>query len=473
MRPHVSRGTRERTVLTIFGDCQGPFCDGISRRSFLRIGSLGIGGLSLARLLRAESQSGRRPTDRSVIMIYLPGGPTQHETFDPKPNAPGEIRGPLGPISTRVAGVQFCELLPKLAGMADRFSIVRTLTGMQNRHESFQCYTGRPGGRDGDNEPAGAWPALGSVVSSVLGPGADGMLPYVDAAPNMSYRPYNNAGQHDASGKGSWPGFTGPRHVPFALEGDVKGDLALNGIDLPRLENRRALLAAFSRFQKSVHADGLDSFQQQAFELLTSSRLAEALDLGNEDPKVRERYGEAQPTHASFGGAPQSPQHLLLARRLVETGVRCVTVAFGAWDWHANREGNIEFLAKKYLPVFDQAISALLDDLDRRGLAEKVSVVVWGEFGRTPRINAKGGRDHWPSTQSILLAGGGIQGGRVIGKTDRAGGVPADQPVHVQEVFATLYRNLGIDVNRVTIPDLSGRPRYLVEANRQPIGDLY
>ncbi|MEX0678089.1 MAG: DUF1501 domain-containing protein [Pirellulales bacterium] len=460
-------------MLTVFGDCQDRFCDGISRRSFLRIGSLGIGGLSLPRLLRAESQSAGRATDRSVIMVYLPGGPTQHETFDPKPDAPVEIRGPLKPIHTRIPGVGFCELLPKLARMADRIAIVRTLIGMQNRHESFQCYTGRPGGRDADNEPAGGWPALGSVVSSVLGPGECGMLPYVDAAPKMGYRPYNNAGLHDASARSSWPGFTGPRHVPFALEGDVKPDLALNGIDLARLENRRALLSAFDRFQKSVHADGLDSFQQQAFEILTSSRLVDALDLGKEDSRIRESYGEAQPTDSSFGGAPQSPQHLLLARRLVEAGVRCVTVAFGAWDWHANREGNIEYLAKKYLPTFDHGLSALLEDLDRRGLAQKVSVVVWGEFGRTPRINAQGGRDHWPSTQSILLAGGGIEGGRIVGKTDSTGGVPVDRPVHVQEVFATLYRNLGIDVNRVAIPDLSGRPRYLVEANRQPIGELY
>jgi Protein of unknown function (DUF1501) len=468
----LTRPTREHAVLTIFGDPQEPFCDRVSRRRFLRIGALGLGGLSLPQLLRAEAKSGGGDATRSVIMVYLPGGPTQHETFDPKPQAPGEIRGPFRPTGTRIPGAGFCELLPKLAGMADRFSIVRTLVGMQNRHESFQCYTGRPGGRDGDNEPAGGWPTLGSVVSSVLGPGPGGMLPYVDAAPKMSYRPYNNAGQHDASGKGSWPGFTGPRHVPFALEGDVKGDLTLNGIDLARLADRRSLLSAFSSFQEQVDGEGLDSFQQQAFEILTSSRLMEALDLAKEDPRVRERYGDVQSTDPAFGGAPQSPQHLLLARRLVEAGVRCVTVAFGAWDWHANREGNIEHLGRKYLPVFDRALSALLSDLDERGLSERVSVVVWGEFGRTPRINAKGGRDHWPSTQSVLLAGGGIRGGRIIGRTDKAGGVPVDRPVHVQEVFATLYRNLGIDVNRVTIHDLSGRPRYLVDADRQPIAEL-
>lgn len=459
-------------MLTILGDRQGPFCDGLSRRSFLRIGSLGLAGLSMPQLLRAEAQSGGQATNHSVIMIYLPGGPTQHETFDPKPHAPIEIRGPLDSISTSIPGTRFCEVLPELSQMADKFSVVRTLVGMKNRHESFQCYAGRPAGRSGDVEPAGGWPSLGSFVSRVQGPGPGGMLPYVDAAPKMSYAPYNNNGLHHPSLKLSWPGFTGHQHTPFTLEGDVKSDLVLNGIDLARLDDRRGLLAALGRVQNRVNVDGLDAYQQQAFGLLTSSRLLEAMDLEREDPKVRERYGEVQPTDASFGGAPQSPQHMLLARRLVEAGVRCVTIAFGAWDWHANREGNIEHLSKKYLPVFDHAMATLISDLDERGLLERVSIVVWGEFGRTPRINAKGGRDHWPGTQSVLLAGGGIRGGRIIGETDPHGGVPADRPVHVQEVFATLYRCLGMDVNTVKIPDLSGRPQYLVDADRQPIGEL-
>ena len=459
-------------MLTILGNKHQQFCDGLSRRSFLRIGSLGLGGVSLAGLLRAESQSSQPSPDKSVIMIYLPGGPTQHETFDPKPHASREIRGSYQPVNTRIPGVQFCELLPKLSQISDKFSVVRTLIGMKNRHESFQCYTGRPGGRSEDQEPGGGWPGLGSVVSAVLGPSATGMPPYVDAAPKMRYAPYNNNGEHGTE-KVSWPGFTGLQHTPFALESEVQSDLVLNGIDLSRLDDRRALHAAFSRFQSQVPVDGVDTFQQQAFGMLSSSRLAEAMDLEKEDPHVRERYGKSQATHPRFGGAPQSPQHLLLARRLVEAGVRCVTVAFGAWDWHANREGTIEYLSGKYLPLFDHALAALLQDLDDRGLLGNVSVVVWGEFGRTPRINAKGGRDHWPATQSVLLTGGGMQGGRIIGSTDRNGGRPVDRPVHVQEVFATLYRNLGIDVNNVTIPDLNGRPHYLVEANRQPIAELF
>ena len=442
-------------------------CDGVSRRNFLRIGWLGIAGLALPRLLEAAQSQ-----NHSVVMIYLPGGPTQHETFDPKPHAPAEIRGSFRPISSKVPGTQFCELLPQLSGMADKFSIIRSLVGMENRHESFQCYTGRAGGRNEDNEPAGGWPSFGSAASKVLGPGPDGMVPYVDAAPKMGYAPYRNNGVH-LQGPSSWPGFTGYEHIPFALEGEVKSDLVLNGIDLPRLGNRRELLAALAEHQRTLELGGVDDFQRQALGMLTSSRLAEALDLEREPQAVRDRYGKTQKTDPSFGGAPQSPQHLLLTRRLIEAGVRCVSVAFGAWDWHANREGSIEHLSNKYLPIFDHGLATFLQDLDDRGLLETTTVIVWGEFGRTPRINAKGGRDHWPGTQSVLVAGGGIQGGRIVGETDSNGGVPIERPVHVQEVFASLYHNLGIDPNATKILDLNGRPRYLVDDNRQPIRELY
>tara|TARA_R110002167_G_scaffold26757_4_gene91893 strand:- start:138 stop:1355 length:1218 start_codon:yes stop_codon:yes gene_type:complete len=405
-------------------------------------------------------------------MVYLPGGPTQFETFDPKPDAPSEIRGSFAATQSRVPGVQFCELLPELSTIADKFSVVRTLVGMENRHESFQCYTGRAGGRTEDGEPAGGWPSFGSIVSQLLGPGRGGMIPYVDAAPRMSYNPYNNNGSH-LQGNPSWPGFTGYKHVPFALEGEVKSDLILNGIDLNRFNERRVLLETVKQNQSRFTAEGIDDFQDQAFQMLSSGRFAAAMDLEQEPQSVRDRYGKLQKTDPSFGGAPQSPQHLLLARRLVEAGVRCVSVAFGAWDWHANREGSIEYLSRKYLPVFDHSLAVFLQDLEERGLLEQTTVIVWGEFGRTPRINAKGGRDHWPGTQSVLLAGGGIQGGRVVGQTDRVGGVPLDRPVHVQEIFATLYQNLGINIATAQITDLSGRPRYLIDDDKQPIPELY
>lgn len=445
----------------------------LSRRHFLKIGSVGIaGGISLHGRGGLAAGPPQKSGPRSVVMIYLPGGPTQFETFDPKPDAPSEIRGSFSPTHSKVPGIQYCELLPQLSAIADKFSVVRTLVGMENRHESFQCYTGRAGGRTEDSEPAGGWPALGSIVSQLLGPGQKGMIPYVDAAPKMSYSPYNNNGSH-LQGNPSWPGFTGYKHIPFTLEGEVKSDLILNGIDLTRFNERRELLESFKSSQQNFEVDGIDNFQQQAFQMLTSGRFADAMDLDKEPRSVRDRYGELQKTDPSFGGAPQSPQHLLLARRLVEAGVRCVTVAFGAWDWHANREGSIDYLSKKYLPVFDQALAVFLQDLDERGLLEQTTVIVWGEFGRTPRINTKGGRDHWPGTQSVLLAGGGLQGGRIVGQTDRVGGVPLDRPVHVQEIFATLFHNLGINTKTVQISDLSGRPRYLIDENRQPIRELY
>ena len=460
-------------MLSIPGNRIDGFCDGLSRRNFLRIGSLGLGGLSLTDLLRAEAAAGKTEQQKSVVMIYLPGGPTQHETFDPKPDAPMGIRGSYKPISTKIPGVQYCELLPKLSAMADKFSVVRSLVGIDNRHESFQCYTGHSGGRPQDNEPAGGWPSFGSLVSSVLGPGPGGAMPYIDASPAMTYAPYRNRGHHEGAFQPSWPGFTGHEHIPFAMQGDIKKDLVLNGIDLNRLNKRRGLLTALDGLQEKVEHAGLDNIQKQAFGLLTASKLTEALDINKEPKKVLERYGKAQATDKAFGGAPQSAHHLLLARRLVEAGVRCVTVAFGAWDWHANREGSIEYLSKKYLPVFDHAVSVFLEDLEERGLLETTTVIAWGEFGRTPKINAKGGRDHWPGTQSVLLAGGGIQGGRIIGEPDKIGSVPSSRPVHVQEIFATLYNNLGIDVNSDTVNDFNGRPRFLVTGGSQPIPELY
>ncbi|MEQ8638318.1 DUF1501 domain-containing protein [Gimesia maris] len=445
----------------------------LSRRQFIQLASLGLtGGLSLGRLTEAVAGLPQTSKQQSVVMVYLPGGPTQFETFDPKPDAPSEIRGSFAATQSRVPGVQFCELLPELSTIADKFSVVRTLVGMENRHESFQCYTGRAGGRTEDGEPAGGWPSFGSIVSQLLGPGRGGMIPYVDAAPRMSYNPYNNNGSH-LQGNPSWPGFTGYKHVPFALEGEVKSDLILNGIDLNRFNERRVLLETVKQNQSRFTAEGIDDFQDQAFQMLSSGRFAAAMDLEQEPQSVRDRYGKLQKTDPSFGGAPQSPQHLLLARRLVEAGVRCVSVAFGAWDWHANREGSIEYLSRKYLPVFDHSLAVFLQDLEERGLLEQTTVIVWGEFGRTPRINAKGGRDHWPGTQSVLLAGGGIQGGRVVGQTDRVGGVPLDRPVHVQEIFATLYQNLGINIATAQITDLSGRPRYLIDDDKQPIPELY
>ena len=247
-------------------------------------------------------------------------------------------------------------------------------------------------------------------------------------------------------------------------------DLKLNGVTLDRLADRKTLLAGFDNFRRDLDrsgvVEGLDAFQQQAFNILTSSKLMEALDLSKEPAKVRERYGKGDANN--YGdGAPRNCEHFLIARRLVEAGARCVTLNFGRWDFHSNNHSEL----LTHLPLFDQAMSALVEDLHARGMEKDVAVVAWGEFGRTPTINKDAGRDHWPRVGCALLAGGGMKTGQVIGATDRLGGEPTERPVHFGEVFATLYHQLGIDTNHVTLPDLAGRPQYLVD-DWQPMPEL-
>jgi hypothetical protein len=246
--------------------------------------------------------------------------------------------------------------------------------------------------------------------------------------------------------------------------------MVLNGMTLDRLSDRKSLLASFDRFRRDVDSSGLmegvDAFNEQAFGILTSSKLLEALDLEKEDARTRNRYGKGDPKNRDDGG-PKLMEHFLTARRLVEAGCRCVTLAFSRWDHHGDNFGAL----RQDLPLFDQGLSALLEDLHQRGLEKDVSVVVWGEFGRTPTINKDGGRDHWPRVSFALLSGGGIKSGQVIGATDRLGGEATERPVQFGEVFATLYHNLGIDVNKVTVPDLTGRPQFLVDGH-QPMREL-
>ncbi len=442
-------------MLTIYGKA-GQFCDGISRRNFLRIGALGMGGLALPQLLRAESASTQRSPHKAIIMIYLPGGPPHQDMFDLKTEAPIEIRGEFRPIKTNVPGIQICEHLPLMAGMMDKLAVIRTIVGAEDNHYDYQCLTGRLK----RTEPIGGWPSIGSVLSKVLGPTEPSVPPFVGLEPRMQHRPYNASG----------PGFLGVAHRSFRPEGDSKSDMVLNGITLERLADRKALLATFDHFRREVDASGamsgLDAFNEQAFGLLTSSRLLEALDYKREDPKLVERYGKGDPKPRG-DAAPRLPEQFLVARRLVEAGVRFVTVSFGFWDYHSNNFKT----AREDLPMLDQGVTALVEDLHQRGLDKDVTVIVWGEFGRTPVINKDGGRDHWPKVSCALLAGGGLKTGQFIGQTDRMGGEPSDRPVHFQEVFATLYQRMGIDVNKTTIPDLTGRPQFLVDGH-QPMREL-
>ena len=432
------------------------FCDGVSRRNFLRIGTLGMGGIALPQLLQAESESGIRSSQKAVIMVYLPGGPPHQDTFDLKLDAPSEIRGEFRPIPTNLPGLQICEHLPRLARIADKYTVIRSIADGIDDHSDFMCQTGRRK----NNAPPGGWPTMGACVSRVLG-GSEGVPAFVGLEPRMQHRPYNAANA----------GFAGVSHDAFRPAADAKGDMVLNGITPERLTDRRALLADLDRFRRDVDATGLmaglDGFNRQAFGMLTSSRLLKALDLTQEDPRVLERYGKGDPkVHGD--AAPMLNEQFCVARRLVEAGARFVTVAYGFWDYHGNNFGN----ARNDLPMYDQALSALIQDIHDRGMDKDVTVIAWGEFGRSPTINKDGGRDHWPRVTNALLAGGGLRHGQVIGSTDRLGGEPADRPVLFGEVFATLYQALGVDVNKVTLPDLTGRPQFLVPDGCQPLREM-
>ncbi len=445
-------------MLKIYGKSSGGFCDGISRRNFLKIGALGLGGLSLPQLLRAEAQSGVRRSHKAVIMIFLPGGPSHQDMFDLKMDAPREIRGEFQPIATSVPDIQICEHLPKLARLMDKCALIRSIVGANGDHYAVQCLTGR----DHKTPPPGGWPCLGSALSKLAGPINPTIPPFVGLSPKMGHVPWSDNGQ---------AGFLGVAHAPFKPSGAGQDDMVLNGITLDRLADRRNLLASFDNFRRDVDTsglmNGLDAFNQQAFGVLTSSKLVEALDLTKEDPRIVERYGKGDPKNRDDGG-PKLMEHFLIARRLVEAGARCVTLAFSRWDHHGDNFGAL----RQDLPLLDQGVSALIEDLHQRGLDKDVSVVVWGEFGRTPTINKDGGRDHWPRVSCALLSGGGMKTGQVIGATDRLGGEATDRPVQFGEVFATLYHNLGIDVTKVTVPDLSGRPQYLVDGNLLPMKEL-
>jgi hypothetical protein len=443
-------------MLTVLSDARPrAFCDRVSRRGFLKIGGLALGGLSLVDVLRAEAASGKK-SHKSVIMIYLPGGPPHQDMFDLKPDAPVDVRGEFKPIRTNVPGIEICEHMPRLAGMMHRLVPIRTVVGATGDHYAFQCMTGRSHRR----QPQGGWPELGSAVARLQGATSPAVPAYVGLSPRMQHTPYN-------SGK---PCFLGPAYAPFQPNGDGKDDLVLQGISCERLADRQGLVQAFDRFNRMADAtgmmDGMDTFERQALGVLTSSRLADALNLDKEPRELRDRYGYGTPAHQG-DGAPRLMQQFLMARRLVEAGVRVVTLSYSFWDFH----GQNFALAKGDLPLLDQAVSALVDDLHERGMDKDVTVVVWGEFGRTPKINAAAGRDHWPNVSCALLACGGLRTGQVIGSTDRQAGEVKDRPVRFEEVHATLYNRLGLDPSATTLADLSGRPQYIADGYA-PLAEL-
>jgi len=435
-----------------------------SRREFLQIGALGLGGLTLPQLLKADAANGNRSSQKSVILIYLVGGPPHQDMFDLKPDAPKEIAGPWKPIATNVTGIQICEAFPRLARIMDKLLIIRSLVGNQADHDAIQVYNGF---HPGKSKVSGGWPQFGSAVAKLQGATNPATPPFVSLCYTCTHGPYNEPG----------PGFLGPTYSPFRPMGPARNDMTLRGISMDRLGDRKSLLKAFDGFRREADASGtakgMDSFNEQAFGLLTSSRLAEALDLSKEDPRLIARYGTGNPKiFMDDNGAPRVPQSLLMARRLIEAGARVVTLNYSKWDWHGGPGNSIFKRAAEDFPGFDQWVRALVEDLHIRGMDKDCSVVVMGEFGRTPRISGQTGRDHWPQVNCALLAGGGMETGQVIGATDKIAGEAAKRPVTFGELFATLYRNLGIDVSTATIPDLSGRPQYLVENNAQPLPEV-
>ncbi len=428
----------------------------IDRRGFVKAGALGMAGLSLPQVLKAESTADPAKTsnEKSVIILWQRGGPSQHETWDPKPDAPQDYRGAFGAMSTNVPGIQICDLLPKCAKVMDKFSIIRSLYHTDAGHSAGDqvMFTGYPPNKGNPNE--NFYPSCGSIVAEQQGHLNPDLPPYVMIPKRLP---------------GVDPAYLGKKYAPFETQADpaVEGPFNLpnfslgDSLSLNRLDSRKGLLKSFDDIRREVDVSGsmeaADGFNQQAFDILTSPKARDAFDLDAEPRKLRERYGFMPAYKAPTPdrcGVPAWSQRMLLARRLVEAGVRLVTVDLRWWDTHVK---GYETMRDGFLPRWDQAYSALLQDLEDRGLSDNVMVVAWGEFGRTPKVNSTGGRDHYPNVFSASVSGGGIQGGRVIGESDSKGAEPKERPVQPQEVLATMYRHLGIDYNKHYL-DHGGRP---------------
>jgi hypothetical protein len=447
-------------MLTILGR-KSRFCDGITRRSFLKIGALSFGAVNftLADLFRAEAQAGGSPSHhKAVINIFLGGGPPHQDLWDLKMEAPAEIRGEFHPIATKVPGLQICEVFPRMARLMDKCVVIRSMVGASGGHDAYQCTTGWP---RASLLAMGGRPSIGATLAKLQGPVDPSVPPFVGLAARTQHVPWSDAGQS---------GFLGSAYGAFKPDGPGLANMTLHGISREQLANRRQLMTSFDGLRREADAtgmiQGMDAATERALGVLTSSKLLEALDLTRESQRVRDRYGDGKPYQFQYDGAPTVNDQLLTARRLVEAGVRCVTLSYGRWDSH----GQNFALVRDHGAKLDQALSALIEDLDLRGMLKDVSVVVWGEFGRTPRINNNAGRDHWPQVSCALLAGGGMRTGQVIGATNRLGEFATARPVQFGEVFATLYHNLGLDLASKFLIDPTGRPQHL--ADHMPMREL-
>lgn len=456
-------------MLTIFGPSDrrsSQLCDQYSRRSFLTVGGMALGGVGLSNVLRAEDEAGAKSSHKAIINIYMPGGPSHMDLWDLKPDAPAEVRGDFRPIATNVPGIEICELFPRMAQMMDKFVPVRSISDADGRHDGYQCMTGH---RRGDRQPPGGWPAAGSWVSRLQG-SVNNAVP-----PNVSLMYKTGNGTWGETGDG---GFLGVANSPFNLVGrkarSSNESMVLQGISLDRLRDRDQLVRSIDNFKRSADTTGvmesMDIYSQKAMGILATSNLANALDLSKEDPEIVARYGKSDEKFQR-DGAPKMIENFCIARRLVEAGARYVSLNYSRWDWHGGDGMNYP-RSRQEFPLLDQGLSALVTDLHERGLDQDVSVVVWGEFGRTPRINKNNSRDHWPRVSCAMMAGGGMRTGQVIGRTNRMGEHAVERPVKFQEVFATLYKNAGLDTGAVRIFDQGGTPRYLVDNGIEPIHEL-
>jgi len=429
-------------MLNLVGKRHGGYCDGLNRRSFIQIGALGFGfgGLTMADLMRLEAAEGRSHSTKSIINVHLGGGPSHQDMWDLKPQAPIEYRGEFNPVPTNVEGIEICEHFPLLAKMADKFALIRGLVGSVNEHSSSTTQTGYSRRA---MEAIGGAPAVGSVIAKLQGFNG-GVAPFV-------------------STMGLSPGYLGPQYKPFNT-GSVKSMLSLNRISADRLGKRADLLKSVDKIRRGLDTSGemaaADAFTQQAVDVVLSGKMADALDTDKEDPKVRERY------LGNDDRRMRNNRNFLMARRLVEAGVRAVSLSWGGWDTHRDNFTKL----RDQLPALDRGLSALITDLHERGMHRDVAIAIWGEFGRTPRVNSNAGRDHWPRVAACFLSGGAIQGGRVVGASDRIAS-DADTPVHLHNVLATLYHSVGIDTRTQQIIDPAGRPRYLLD-HREPLAEL-
>lgn len=436
-----------------------------SRRSFLRAGALGVGGLTLADLLKLQAHGAVRPSaaGSNVILFWLSGGPGHMETWDPKPLAPAEYRGPFGAIDTSVAGMQFGELLPEQARIADKLTVVRTVKHGSGDHTKGNHWmlTGfeGPAFNAPDNRQQRR-PAIGSAVARVRGANSSGMPPYVGV-------PHLRGGTDNLF---HYASYLGGGWNPFVVNSDpnekdygVKNLTLAGDLTLQRIAGRRELMSDLDRIRANADPmlDDLDEHQQAAFDMLTSDRAREAFDVTQESDSLRDRYGRH-----TFG------QSSLVARRLVENGVTFVTVNCVPWDHHGSPgQYKTEEGARLLIPPLDRAIAALVEDLIERGLYDKTLIVAMGEFGRTPRMNANAGRDHWGNTFSVLFGGGGLKMGQTIGRSSARGEQVVDRPFDPQDVAATIYHHLGINSQSVSFLDHSGRPLTLLDRG-EPIREL-